>query len=291
MEKRFALIVSRNTAGAGKMDVLYYDDLWRPKKSGQNTSQQFWDSRADHFCTNAYCKSAAERVSKLIAMLTEKGMLTKNSSVLDIGCGPGTYAVEIAKRAKEVVGIDISPKMLEYAEKNRKNEKLENLKFMKLDWEQVLLEEWNWEMRFDLAFASMCPAINSKNALEKMIRTSRGYCFMSTFARREESIRDRLAEELIPNWDLKNQGNGVYCCFNILWLMGYYPEITYVDSCWENKFSFREAVEYYCNALPIPGGTSKAQREFIENYLKTLDEGGLITEKVKMKFAWIYWKV
>ncbi|MDI3480705.1 MAG: hypothetical protein PWQ97_360 [Tepidanaerobacteraceae bacterium] len=273
------------------MDVLYYDDLWRPKKSGQNTSREFWDGRADHFCTNAYRKSAVERVGKLIAMLTEKGMLTKNSSVLDIGCGPGAYAVEIAKRAKEVVGIDISPRMLDHAENVRKNEKLENLKLLKLDWEQVLLEELKWEMRFDLVFASMCPAINSKNSLEKMIRASRGYCFMSTFARREESIRDRLAEELIPNWDLKSQGKGVYCCFNILWLMGYYPEITYVDSCWENKFSFREAVEYYCAALPIPGGPSKAQREFIESYLKTLDEDGLITEKVKMKFAWIYWKV
>lgn len=274
------------------MDIAYYDNLWQPNKRERAASEAFWDGRADHFKANAYKrKDGGERLAKLLALLKAKGMLSKSGSVLDIGCGPGKYALELAKAGKEVIGIDISARMLAHAEESGKEANLENLQFIKLDWEQVSLEEQNWVRRFDLVFASMCPAINSKNALEKMSRASRGHCFMSTFARRTESIRDRLAEKLLPDWSLQTQGKGVYCAFNLLWLLGYHPEITYLDSNWENTFSREEAMEYYCAALPIPGGPTKMQREFIESYLQEQGDQGTITERVEAKFAWICWKV
>jgi malonyl-CoA O-methyltransferase len=42
----------------------------------------------------------------------------KNQKVLDIGCGTGRYCMLLTKRGAKVVGIDPSPRMLEYA--NRK---------------------------------------------------------------------------------------------------------------------------------------------------------------------------
>jgi len=36
-------------------------------------------------------------------------------SILDLGCGPGYYVEEFAKRGKRSTGIDISPEMIEYA--------------------------------------------------------------------------------------------------------------------------------------------------------------------------------
>jgi len=286
------LIVSETTAEVGKMDTVYYDNLWEPKQGSRQGDEAFWDGRADHFSNRTPNQTdREERMVKLFSLLTEKGMLTKSSSVLDIGCGPGKHAIEMARISKEVIGIDISSKMLAYAKNSSKNTGLKNLNFIKRDWEQVYLKELKWEKRFDLVFAFMCPAINNKNALEKMNRASKGYCFMSTFAKREESIRDRLAEVLLPGWHLKQQGNSVYCCFNLLWLMGYYPEITYMDSQYVNTFSQKEAFEYYSAALPIPGGLSKNHREFIKNYLQQHDNQGLITEHVKMKFAWVYWQV
>jgi ubiquinone/menaquinone biosynthesis C-methylase UbiE len=41
----------------------------------------------------------------------------KNQKVLDIGCGTGRYCELLAKRGAKVVGLDPSPRMLEYAKK------------------------------------------------------------------------------------------------------------------------------------------------------------------------------
>ena len=41
----------------------------------------------------------------------------KNQRILDVGCGTGRYCELLAKRGANVVGIDPSPKMLEYAKK------------------------------------------------------------------------------------------------------------------------------------------------------------------------------
>ena len=48
---------------------------------------------------------------KLVELVVEK-----NDRVLDVGCGTGSATVVAAPRAKEVVGIDLSPHMIELAE-------------------------------------------------------------------------------------------------------------------------------------------------------------------------------
>ena len=49
-------------------------------------------------------------------------------SVLDIGTGSGVLAVEAAKKAKRVVGVDIDEKAVKYCKKNVKNKKIKFLK-------------------------------------------------------------------------------------------------------------------------------------------------------------------
>ncbi|MBR3197191.1 MAG: class I SAM-dependent methyltransferase, partial [Methanobrevibacter sp.] len=49
--------------------------------------------------------------------LFDKLILDENDTVLDVGCGEGSVTIPIAKRVKKVIGLDSSPKMLEYLEK------------------------------------------------------------------------------------------------------------------------------------------------------------------------------
>jgi len=62
-------------------------------------------------------KESYEFKIQLPAILNLLGDL-QGKRLIDIGCGPGIYSVEFAKRGADVLGIDISRKMLEEARKN-----------------------------------------------------------------------------------------------------------------------------------------------------------------------------
>lgn len=47
--------------------------------------------------------------------LLSKLDLQRNDVVVDFGCGPGFYTIPLAKMADKVIGVDISPQMLEKA--------------------------------------------------------------------------------------------------------------------------------------------------------------------------------
>jgi len=83
-------------------------------------STQYWDKRAKDFNESINTKDRKNRGKSLIKTLIDKGMINSESSILDIGCGPGHISCELAKVSKNVVGIDISENMLEYANKIQK---------------------------------------------------------------------------------------------------------------------------------------------------------------------------
>jgi ubiquinone/menaquinone biosynthesis C-methylase UbiE len=60
-------------------------------------------------------------------ILIKLSEVCKNDAVLDVACGPGMVACEFAKHACHVTGIDITPAMIEQAEKRQNELKQENL--------------------------------------------------------------------------------------------------------------------------------------------------------------------
>ncbi|MBI2579257.1 MAG: amino acid permease [Candidatus Aenigmarchaeota archaeon] len=59
--------------------------------------------------------------------------LKKGSVVLDFGCGSGTTALAVARKAKRVVAVDLSQKQLEKALDKAKKSKMPNVVFVKED--------------------------------------------------------------------------------------------------------------------------------------------------------------
>jgi SAM-dependent methyltransferase len=60
---------------------------------------------------------------RLALTLEELGSLS-GKRVLDVGCGPGRYAVSAAERGGEVVGIDLSPAMLQLARERARHRRV-----------------------------------------------------------------------------------------------------------------------------------------------------------------------
>ena len=65
-----------------------------------------------------------EAIDGHIEWIHQELLKSKQSKILDIGCGPGFYSSRLAKLGHECVGIDFSPASIKYATEQASKEKL-----------------------------------------------------------------------------------------------------------------------------------------------------------------------
>ena len=156
-------------------------------------------------------------------LIKDRQLLKANTRILDIGCGTGRHLMEFAAYTPHLTGIDISSKMLAYAQ-----EKLQHILQAKLihgNW----METFNTENEFDFVFACMTPAIASIENIKRMCMISKKYCMLERAVYEKDSVQEEIEQLLgrklfrLPH----NDKNYVYGVWNILWLMGYCPEVMF----------------------------------------------------------------
>lgn len=271
------------------MNLDYFDRIWQSKEKNKEgrLESSLWDNRADDF--NRY--GSDDRRDKIIGLLLEKGMLNKNSTVLDIGCGPGKFALEFAIRAKHVTGVDISPKMLQYASENLAAHDIVNAEFKEIDWAKADLAALNWQKKFSLVVGIMSPAFSSRKGLEKMIEASNEYGFICHFVERQDLIGDVLKKEVLDRELIDEYGHmGLYCSLNVLWLYKLYPEIAYFNTVKEVVRPVEETAQSFIAKYEMRGELTEAQKTEIMDILRKKSEDGMVKDRTTSKIACIYWK-
>jgi ubiquinone/menaquinone biosynthesis C-methylase UbiE len=89
--------------------------------------------------------------SRLGCFLSHIGQLDRGSKILEIGCGDGVLAVEIAKLDFEITASDLSSPNLERAKKLAKTEGVSNkINFIQADAEEIPFDD----NQFDMVIAS-----------------------------------------------------------------------------------------------------------------------------------------
>lgn len=73
--------------------------------------ERFFDAHAAVCEDNVFTKNTVREVDFLIDELR----LPPGGSVLDVGCGTGRHAIELAKRGCAVTGVELSAEMLSWA--------------------------------------------------------------------------------------------------------------------------------------------------------------------------------
>lgn len=154
----------------------------RRKRRSLQESIANWNKRAARFSKNVGGKGGKKRVERVLTWLEKQGVNFNGLRVLDIGAGPGAFALGFAARVKEVVALEPAGEMVAFLEEQIARQKIGNIRIIQDTWEEVDLEKQNLKKQFDLVFASMSPGINNWATIEKALHCARKYCFISGFA-------------------------------------------------------------------------------------------------------------
>ena len=131
----YRYITNFNLIGKSKENVAHHYDI------SEKFYDLFLDEKRQYSC--AYFKNEDDTLevaqNNKIDHIIKKLNLKPNQKVLDIGCGWGTLAIDIAKKTQcEVVGITLSENQLEYSKQKAKEMNLENqVEFRLSDYRQL----------------------------------------------------------------------------------------------------------------------------------------------------------
>ena len=85
----------------------------------------------------AYSKYAVRDTAEVMAEKVEFTKAQPNDAILDVGCGPGAFALALAPRVRFALGVDLTLEMLRQARVFRMEKKVLNAAFACADAEQL----------------------------------------------------------------------------------------------------------------------------------------------------------
>lgn len=235
-----------------------------------------------------------ERVDSAMAWLEGRGLLQPEFSVADIGCGPGRFAAAFARRVKQVLGLDISEKMVEHGRSYLAAEALTNARLEVCNFQTLDIEQAGLVRAFDLVFCSMTPAVRGLAELEKSMEMSRKWCCQITHLSGRNYLREQVLSQVFgiapkPRWSSRS----FFALFNLLFLRGYSPETSYDTIHRELQVDADETYAEFLmeHMLPAEAATAEARRKILAWLEAHADANGKLCEVTDTTYGHILWDV
>ncbi len=269
------------------MDIKSICEDWKMREKNKQASLDMWNSMAPHFGEFTLPTSAD---NEFMSLLEREKMVSKDSEVLDVGCGAGRFALALAGQCRHVTGMDLSPKMIALAKEKADAYQVENADFFVNDWHTFDLKAAGFVQKFDLVFAHMSPAIQSADTFMKLSEASKGWCAMVKPVRRQDPISDHI-RELLDIEEKQGSDDDFLYALSILWCQGYLPHLAYERKQWNPIKTMEESYSLYINRFKTSHDLTEAQEAEIRKYLQSIAKDGQVQENVDTLTATIYWQV
>ncbi len=223
-------------------NITIYSDidwqlLWknsRKAKSWKSKNAKDWNKKSASFAQRTRHSPYVDQFLKTIAA-------DRNTTVLDVGCGPGTLAVPYAQRASRVTAIDYSEGMLSELKEFAKEQQVQNIRTVKCSWE----DDWDEKQigQHDLVIASR--SMNIDNLAE-------GIQKLDNHALKQVVIADRISPSPFDpdvfaaiGRDFNSGPDYIYT-LNMLYDFNIHPRIDHIELPGEISFSdLDDAVQSY----------------------------------------------
>ena len=212
------------------IDWAYF---WSKKLTEKEDRNKDWNKAAPHFAKSA-------RRDEYHTKLLEQLNITKEDTVLDLGCGEGSITIPLAKMAKSVTGLDSSYKMLEILNDKCKKEKITNVTTIKKDLNELNPEELG---NYDIVIASrsLNSIVDIKKVINAINKIATKYVYITLFGPNNWKLEKEFYEKIGKPF---NEFPAHNYFFNILINMNIYPNVINLDIGQSREYSsIKEASE------------------------------------------------
>jgi SAM-dependent methyltransferase len=129
-------------------DSIDWNAMWEAESGhspwNKACQKELWNKRAASFSQSINRVVEGEEgldkndyISKMLARIE----VQPEWSVLDIGSGPGTLAIPLAKKARSVTALDISSEMLRHLKANANINGLNNIHYLNSSWQEAFRDK------------------------------------------------------------------------------------------------------------------------------------------------------
>ncbi|MFH2061158.1 MAG: methyltransferase domain-containing protein [Pseudomonadota bacterium] len=272
------------------MDDIFNKDFWISQWEADQQSDthkvhkgfstpEYWDKAAVTYNTDQR-EIRNRRLEKTIDFFKRNRLIWDGMKVLDIGCGTGLFSLDLARQGAQVTALDFSPRMLDRFQEDIPSHLTKKITLLCKDWLTVNIKKQGWESEFDLVVAFMSPGVATPDALFKMMACSKNGCAIRGWAaKRAHPILSDLWEKIIGT-PLEDKPQSILYKINLLFSMGFFPEITFDTIEWEQNVSIQDELN---NQMAFFKRVSKKEDEELEaiisSYLKKIAQKDRIVRK------------
>lgn len=261
-----------------EIDWAYF---WRKKLEAKKDRGKDWNKAAPNFGKSA-------RKDDYHTRLIEKINVSKDDTILDLGCGEGSITIPLAKRAKSVTGVDSAYKMLEILNEKAQKEGIGNIKTIEGDLTNITIDNVG---KHDIIVASrsLNGVLDIKETIANINEIAGKYVYITLFGPNNWKI-EREFYEYIDKEYFEFPSHRYF--FNILIDMGIYPNVENLNIGQERQYeSVEEAMESGKWRLDSLNDEEKEElRKYLGDILEENEDGKLSNPNDKADWVLYWWK-
>ena len=272
---------------------LDWNEVWKARQHLHESSKHSddpshnWNKREN---AERYDSTSRSEYDERV-MTTINGLdISRESRVMDIGAGPGTLAIPLASRVKEITAIEPGEGMTAIMAERMKKEGITNISIIRKRWEDIVPAS-DLSGQYDVVVASLSLTMEDiRLALRKMDAVSQGSVYLFWFV--DMPFWERMYADLLePLHGLPyHPGPKADCLFGVLYQMGIYANIEMLPLKKEYRFTTTdEMTAFFRQRFNV---RRPEQERVLDDYLKPLirTEGSEIVISGDSTFAKIWWK-
>ena len=217
-----------------------------------------------------------------------KDIITPDFEVLDIGAGPGTLVIPLAKWVNKVVALDPSKGMIKALEESSIREGIENIETLNKTWQEV--DDAEIRERFDLVITSnvLWQFEDVATQLMRIHNASRKYCCVVFHVGLTDDLDSELWSKIMN--EEYNRGIDYIYIYNILYSKGIYANVGVIDSDYTFEKSVDDAIGYYEYLFDLYTEVTPKVKKIIKEYISENAVNGIYRRESKLKSAVMWWK-